>query len=58
LAGVALWSAAHFDWIAMQAHPYQRVGALVLVMTACGITYFGALFAMGFRLAEFKRISA
>jgi putative peptidoglycan lipid II flippase len=58
LAGVALWTAGHFDWIALQAHPLQRVGALVLVMLACGITYFGALLAMGFRFRDFKRIAA
>lgn len=57
LAGVALWSAGHFDWITLQAHPLLRVGALALVMLACGTTYFGALIAMGFRFRDFKRIS-
>lgn len=57
LAGVALWTAGHFDWMALRAHPLQRVGALALVMLACGATYFGALFAMGFRFRDFKRIS-
>lgn len=57
LAGVALWSAEHFNWIALQAHPLQRIGALALVMVACGTTYFGALLAMGFRFKDFKRIS-
>lgn len=58
LAGVALWTAGHFDWMALRAHPLQRVGALMLVMLACGVTYFGALFAMGFRFQDFKRMSA
>ncbi|HJV74063.1 MAG TPA: murein biosynthesis integral membrane protein MurJ [Noviherbaspirillum sp.] len=57
LAAVALWTAGHFDWIAMQARPLQRIGALALVMAACGITYFGALLAMGFRFRDFKRVS-
>ena len=57
LAGVALWTASYFDWIAMQERPLQRVGALSLVMIACGVTYFGALIAMGFRFSDFKRIS-
>ncbi|GAB3548841.1 murein biosynthesis integral membrane protein MurJ [Noviherbaspirillum agri] len=57
LAGVALWTAGHFNWITLQAHPLQRVGALAVVMLACGITYFGALFAMGFRFQDFKRVS-
>jgi putative peptidoglycan lipid II flippase len=57
LAGVALWTSGHFDWIGLQAYPFQRIGALVLVMAACGITYFGALVAMGVRVTDFKRIS-
>lgn len=57
LAGVALWSAGHFDWVALQAHPLQRIGALAMVMLACGITYFGALLIMGFRFQDFKRVS-
>lgn len=57
LAGVALWTAGHFNWIALQAHPFQRIGALSLVMLACGATYFGALLAMGFRFRDFKRVS-
>lgn len=57
LAGVALWTSGHFDWISMQNHPLQRVGALALVMLACGVSYFGALIAMGFRFRDFKRVS-
>jgi putative peptidoglycan lipid II flippase len=58
LAGVALWIAGQFNWVALQAHPLQRVGALIVVLAACGVTYFGALLAMGFRFRELKRISA
>lgn len=57
LAGVALWSASHFNWIALQSQPLHRVGALTAVMIACGVTYFGALLAMGFRFSDFKRVS-
>ncbi len=57
LAGVAIWTSSHFQWIALQAHPIQRIGALALVIIACGITYFGALLMMGFRFRDFKRIS-
>jgi putative peptidoglycan lipid II flippase len=57
LAGVALWTAGHFDWLGLQAHPFKRIGALFLVMAACGATYFAALLAMGFRPRDFKRIS-
>lgn len=57
LAGAALWTAGQFDWIGLHAHPLLRVGALAVVMGACGLAYFGALFAMGFRPRDFKRIS-
>lgn len=58
LAGVAVWTAGHFDWIALQAKPFHRIGALAAVMLACGITYFGSLLAMGFRVRDFKRVAA
>jgi putative peptidoglycan lipid II flippase len=58
LAGISMWIAARFDWIALQAHPLARVGALALVMIVCGIVYFGALFAMGFRIRDFRRIAS
>lgn len=58
LAGVSIWVAGYFNWIALQAHPFLRVGALALVMSVCGVVYFGALFAMGFRLKNFRRIAS
>ena len=58
MAGAALWMAANFDWIALQAHPAQRVGALLLVLTGCIAIYFGALVSMGFRPTDFERIAA
>lgn len=57
LAGVALWSAGHFDWLRLQQHPLLRVGALLLVLGVCGAAYFGALLAMGFRFRDFRRIA-
>jgi putative peptidoglycan lipid II flippase len=58
MGGVALWTSAHFNWIALHNHPFQRIGALIIVMAACMATYFGALAIMGFRLKDFKRVSA
>lgn len=58
LAAIALWAGNQFDWIALQERPFYRVGALFLIMTACGGAYFAALFAMGFRLKDFKRIAS
>ena len=57
LSGVTMWVAGHFDWIAMQAHPFLRMGALLLVMAIGAVMYFGALLLAGFRFADFKRIA-
>ncbi len=55
LAAVGHGIAGQFDWIAMHATPWLRIGALSLVVGVCIITYFGALFVMGFRFSDFKR---
>lgn len=57
LAGVGLWLAAQFDWIAMRTTPWTRLGALFMIMVACAASYFAALLAMGFRFTDFKRNS-
>ena len=57
LAGVGMWIAAQFDWIALKTEPFLRIGALLIVILACGISYFGALLLMGFRFRDFKRLS-
>ena len=38
-------------------HTFQRCGALLLIIMACMFAYFGALFAMGFRFRDFRRVS-
>jgi len=57
LAGISLWIAGHFDWMALHAHPFIRIGALLLVIGASIAVYFGSLLLMGFRFRDFKRIS-
>jgi putative peptidoglycan lipid II flippase len=57
MAAIALWSGSCFDWIALRAHPALRVGALLLVLTGCGVAYFGALLAAGLRPRDFQRLS-
>jgi putative peptidoglycan lipid II flippase len=57
MAGMALWAAGHFDWIAMRATPFHRIMAMMGILSACGIVYFGSLMAMGFRFRDFKRIA-
>ncbi|CAN5309958.1 murein biosynthesis integral membrane protein MurJ [soil metagenome] len=58
MGGVALWTAGHFKWIMLKAHPLMRIADLTLVIAACVVVYFGALWLMGFRFRDFKRISA
>lgn len=57
MAGAAIWSAQQFQWLYLQRYPLQRCGALFFVLSACVITYFGALFTMGLRVKDFKRVS-
>jgi len=54
---VAWWSGAQFDWIAMQATPALRAGALAAILGVCMLTYFGMLFLLGFRFRDFRRTS-
>ena len=54
--GAAMVVADRFDWIAMQTQPLHRAGALGVVLLVCGVVYFGALLAMGFRPRDFRRI--
>ncbi|HEY5798924.1 MAG TPA: lipid II flippase MurJ, partial [Burkholderiaceae bacterium] len=56
LMGVAGWfGAQQFDWLGMRGQAFLRAGALFLVIGGCVVVYFGTLFALGFRLRDFKR---
>ncbi|SFI28890.1 putative peptidoglycan lipid II flippase [Collimonas sp. OK307] len=57
MAAVALWCSQQFDWTGPHTSSLARIAALCAVLAACGITYFGALLAMGFRFGDFKRIA-
>lgn len=51
-----LWMADQkLDWVALGSHPGQRVLWLFGVMLASALAYFIALFACGFRPADFTR---
>jgi putative peptidoglycan lipid II flippase len=54
MVAVVLWLAAGPDfWLHARAWP--RVGRLVIVVAGGAVSYFGALWLMGFRLADFSR---
>jgi putative peptidoglycan lipid II flippase len=58
MAAVAIASAGQVDWLGWTGRPWLRVGALFLIIGLCGASYFGALFAMGFRVKDFRRTTA
>jgi len=54
--GALCWySAGRLDWAAMQATPWLRAGALFAIVSVSAVAYFAVLFALGFRLGDFKR---
>jgi putative peptidoglycan lipid II flippase len=55
MGAVSWFGQAQLDWAAMHAHPWLRAGALLLIIVASAVTYFAVLFALGFRLGDFKR---
>lgn len=57
LGSFGYWSASQFHWISLQATPFLRIGILLGIITICMMVYFCSLFAMGFRLKDFKRVS-
>jgi putative peptidoglycan lipid II flippase len=55
MGGLSWYCAGQVDWAAMQAHPWLRAGALFLIIVLSAASYFAVLFALGFRLGDFKR---
>lgn len=56
LLGLTTWTAAGLaDWVSLRAHPWTRVAYLSAIMMLAGMVYFAALFALGFRLRDFRR---
>ena len=57
LAAVLVWVAgSDASWL--QAGVLSKVGRLAVIIVAGALTYFGVLFALGFRLAQFSRREA
>jgi putative peptidoglycan lipid II flippase len=56
LMGAAAWfSQGQLDWAALRAHPFLRIGALLLIIGLSAVVYFAVLFALGFRPRDFTR---
>jgi len=53
--GVALWFAQRgIDWTALQSAPWQRAAWLAALIAGAVALYFGVLFALGFRVRDFR----
>jgi putative peptidoglycan lipid II flippase len=56
MGALAWFASAQFIWTGPgQLHGLLRAGALLAVVTLCGMAYFGVLFGLGFRFGDFKR---
>jgi putative peptidoglycan lipid II flippase len=48
-----MWGASAFGWVALRAHPLERVGLLAAMLAASAAIYFIALWAAGVKLRQF-----
>ncbi|MCX5590834.1 murein biosynthesis integral membrane protein MurJ [Alcaligenes endophyticus] len=55
LATILLCAQRYIDWTGLGTQPMLRIAYLVAVLVICGISYFGVLFALGFRPSYFTR---
>jgi putative peptidoglycan lipid II flippase len=55
LAGLLLWGARHFDWIALREQRLARIGLLAALIAGSALLYFAVLAAVGVRLRSFMR---
>lgn len=55
LAAFLAWGAQHWDWKALQAHEWQRVGLMALMLAGAGALYFGTLWLSGLRIRTLLR---
>lgn len=55
LAVFLLWGAQHWDWQALQAREWQRIGLMALMLTGAAVVYFGVLLASGLKLRTLLR---
>lgn len=49
------WGGQHFDWIALKAHGWRRVGLLAMMLAVSAVLYFGALWAAGLQMRQWLR---
>jgi putative peptidoglycan lipid II flippase len=55
LAAILVWAATRVDWVALQAQPGQRAGAVALVLGGVALAYFVTLALCGMRPRDLSR---
>jgi putative peptidoglycan lipid II flippase len=55
MAALLLWVEPRFDWIALQATPFRRIGLVLGLVAAAAAVYLGTLLAVGIRPRQFLR---
>ncbi|MGN1055516.1 MAG: murein biosynthesis integral membrane protein MurJ [Comamonas sp.] len=55
LAAFLSWGAQHWDWKALQASEWQRIGLLALMLAGSGLIYFASLRVSGLHLRALLR---
>jgi putative peptidoglycan lipid II flippase len=55
MGALLLWADRGIDWIGLQARWGQRAGWMAAVLAGAALLYFAVLYAVGLRLAHFRR---
>ena len=55
MTALLLWAEPRFDWIALQASPFRRIGLVLGLVAAAAAVYLVALVAVGIRPRQFLR---
>ena len=57
MAGTAYFLSLQVDWLSMRSEKILRAGIMLGLILTCMLVYFGALFALGFRMRDFRKIA-
>lgn len=57
MALLAWFASAQVDWIGLKHSEWLRAGLLFALILSCMAVYFSALFALGFRMRDFRKIA-
>jgi putative peptidoglycan lipid II flippase len=50
-----IWVEQHWDWLALRASPWMRIGLMGVTLGVSAGLYFGSLWAMGLKLRALLR---